>query len=93
MMGLILFVEILEIVSDALLMRPSSVSKLKVIVESLSNEEWFSELYEDSRYSTAIWNNKEIRKILLVPMNIEMIKNDAEKANQFKDLVKRSTDT
>jgi hypothetical protein len=29
MMGLILFVEILEIVSDALLMRPSSVSKLK----------------------------------------------------------------
>jgi hypothetical protein len=54
MMGLILFVEILEIVSDALLMRPSSFSKLKVVIESLSNEEWFRELYEDSRYSTAI---------------------------------------
>jgi hypothetical protein len=89
----ILFVEILEIVSEALLMRPSSFSKLKVAIESLSNEEWFRELYEDSRYSTAIWNNKEIRKILLVPMNIEMIKNDAEKANQFKDLVKSITDT
>lgn len=34
-------VDFLELVSDAILMRPSSYSKLKIAIENLSNEEWF----------------------------------------------------
>lgn len=84
--------DFLELVSDAILMRPSSYSKLKIAIENLCNEEWFRDLYKDSKYSTVIWYNKDIKKILLVPTNIEMMKKDAEKAKQFIELVKKSTD-
>jgi hypothetical protein len=83
-------VDFFDLVSGAIVMRPSSYSKLKIAIENLSNEEWFRELYKDSRYTTATWYNKDIKKILLVPSNIEMLKKDKEKAKQFIDLVIKS---
>lgn len=87
----ILLVEFFELASYAILMRPSSYSKLKTTIEILSNEEWFRELYKDPRYCRAFWYNRDIKKILLDPMNIEMLKTDVEKVKQFVELMKKNT--
>lgn len=81
--------EFIDIVSGAILMKANSYSKQKMAIESLSCEEWFRELYKDSSYAKVIWYNKEIKK-LLVSTNIEMMKRDEVKVNQFIQLVKRS---
>ena len=87
--GGLLLMDFLEVVADAILMKSSSISKLKRAIESLSNEEWFRELYQDPMYCTAIWYNKDLRNLLIDPMNREELKNDAEKAKQFIELVKK----
>lgn len=72
-------------------MRPNSYSKLKMAIESLCSEKWFREFYKDSKYVEAIWYNKDIKKILLVSTNIEMMKKDENKAKHFIKLVKNRT--
>ncbi len=56
--------------------------------KNLSSEEWFRELYVDARYTKVIWHNYNVKKVLLLPGNVEMIKNDKKKAQEFIELVK-----
>ncbi|KQU17834.1 hypothetical protein ASG61_28285 [Bacillus sp. Leaf75] len=60
-----------DLLSYGILIRPTSYSKLKLVIEVLTSEEWFRDLYKVSSYNTVIWKNKEIRKILLDSQKIK----------------------
>ncbi|QOR68033.1 hypothetical protein IM538_07840 [Cytobacillus suaedae] len=70
-------------------MKPNSHSKLKLAIENLSTEEWFRDLYKNKHYTTRIWNNKDIKKILLNPRNVELIKTNENHTKLFIKLVKK----
>ncbi|CAH0316301.1 hypothetical protein SRABI96_05233 [Peribacillus sp. Bi96] len=83
--------DFIQLISDVIiLMKPTSYSKLKMAIENLSSEGWFRELYADARYTKVIWHNNNIKKVLLLPGNVEMIKKDEKKAQEFIELVKSS---
>ncbi|NGY88534.1 hypothetical protein F6Y05_36690 [Bacillus megaterium] len=75
--------EFKDLLSYSILMRPTSYSKLKLAIEELTSEEWFRDLYKVPSYNTVIWKNKNIKKILLVPKKVEMIK---KKSTAFNGL-------
>ncbi|KWW21485.1 hypothetical protein AS888_16650 [Peribacillus simplex] len=74
--------------SEIILLKATSSSKLKMAIENLSSEEWFRELYVDARYTHVFWHNNKIIKVLLIPANIEVLKKDEKKAQEFIELVK-----
>ncbi|MGM9968716.1 MAG: hypothetical protein ACI383_14600 [Rummeliibacillus sp.] len=81
--------DFIQLIADVIvLMKPTSYSKLKMAIEDLSSEEWFRELYADARYTKVIWHNKNIKKVLLTPGNVEIIKKDENKSQEFIKLVK-----
>jgi len=69
-------------------MKPTSYSKLKLAIEELTTEDWFRELYKVPSYNTTIWKDKQIKRILLDPQKIKMIKQDQYHAMEFINLVK-----
>ncbi|WP_285766910.1 hypothetical protein [Peribacillus sp. SI8-4] len=83
--------DLIQIISEIILMKPTSFSKLRMAIENLSSEEWFRKLYVDAQYTHVIWYNKKIKKVLLVPANVEMLKTDEKKAQEFIKLVKGCT--
>ncbi|MFB8425056.1 hypothetical protein ACFC4S_23855 [Priestia megaterium] len=80
--------EFKDLLSYSILMRPTSYSKLKLAIEELTSEEWFRDLYKVPSYNTVIWKNKNIKKILLVPKKVEMIKKNQQHSMDFINLVK-----
>ncbi|MFI8495801.1 hypothetical protein ACIGC1_23365 [Peribacillus butanolivorans] len=51
-------VDFIHIISDAIIMRSTSYSKIKMAIENLSSEGWFRELYEEAQYTKVIWHNR-----------------------------------
>jgi len=82
--------EFKDLLSYGILMKPTSYSKLKLAIEELTTEDWFRELYEAPSYNTTIWKDKQIKRILLDPQKIKMIKQDQYHAMEFINLVKES---
>ncbi|MGU3397195.1 MULTISPECIES: hypothetical protein [Priestia] len=84
--------EFKDLLSYGILMKPTSYSKLKLAIEQLTTEEWFKELYKVPSYNTTIWKDKQIKRILLDPQKIKMIKQDQSHAMEFIDLIKESAE-
>lgn len=82
--------EFKDLLSYGILMKPTSYSKLKLAIEELTTEDWFRELYKVPSYNTTIWKEKQIKRILLDPQKIKMIKQDQYHAMEFINLVKES---
>ncbi|MBT2281424.1 hypothetical protein J7E51_26575 [Priestia megaterium] len=80
--------EFKDLLSYGILMRPTSYSKLKLAIEELTSEEWFRDLYKVPSYNTVIWKNKNIKKILLDPKKVKMIKKNQQHSMDFINLVK-----
>ncbi|PFK65066.1 hypothetical protein COJ21_24940 [Priestia megaterium] len=80
--------EFKDLLSYGILMKPTSYSKLKLAIEGLTSEEWFRELYKVPSYNTTIWKDKQVKKILLDPQKVKMIKKDQYHAMEFINLVK-----
>ncbi|MBE4906523.1 hypothetical protein IMZ08_00445 [Bacillus luteolus] len=78
-----------DLIGDAILMKPVSHSKLRLAIENLSTEAWFRDLYKNTQYTNVIWNDKNIKKILLNPRNVELIKTNQYHRNVFIKLVKK----
>jgi len=82
--------EFKNLLSYGILMKPTSYSKLKLAIEELTTEEWFRELYKVPSYNTTIWKDKQVKRILLDPQKIKMIKQDQYHAMEFINLIKES---
>jgi len=82
--------EFKNLLSYGILMKPTSYSKLKLAIEELTTEEWFRELYKIPSYNTTIWKDKQVKRILLDPQKIKMIKQDQYHAMEFINLIKES---
>lgn len=84
-----IIVFIIELFANAIFYFYTPKSKLEKNIDKLKNEEWFSSLYEDYRYSYIIWHNKKVKRFLIKPKNIELlIKNEQEKES-FIHLIKQ----
>jgi len=83
--------EFKDLLSYGILMKPTSYSKLKLAIEELTTEEWFRELYKVPSYNTTIWKDKQVKRILLDPQKVKMIKQDQYHAMKFINLVKESS--
>lgn len=67
---------------------PNPKTKFEKHIERLKEEEWFSSLLADYRYSYIIYENRKVRRFLSSERNLKMIISmDAEKEN-FIRLVK-----
>lgn len=80
--------EFKDLLSYGILMRPTSYSKLKLAIEELTSEEWFRDLYKVPSYNTVIWKNNKIKKILLDPKRVKMIKKNQQHSMDFINLLK-----
>lgn len=80
--------EFKDLLSYGILMKPTSYSKLKLAIEELTTEEWFRELYKVPSYNTTIWKDKQVKRILLDPQKIKIIKQNQYHAIEFINLVK-----
>ncbi|MBT2659075.1 hypothetical protein J7E81_28285 [Bacillus sp. ISL-18] len=66
---------------------PTSKSKLEKNIDELTEEEWFSNLYQDVRYSYIIWHNKKVKHYLRRTENIKVLKSSADDREKFIQLV------
>ncbi|MGG0482470.1 hypothetical protein ABEY65_03645 [Priestia aryabhattai] len=82
--------EFKDLLSYGILMKPTSYSKLKLAIEELTTEGWFRELYKVPSYNTTIWKDKHVKRLLLDPQKVKMIKQDQYHAMEFINLVKES---
>jgi len=80
--------EFKDFLSYGILMKPTSYSKFKLAIEELTTEEWFRELYKVPSYNTTIWRDQQVKKILLNPQKVKMIKQDQYHAMEFINLIK-----
>ncbi|WP_281999015.1 hypothetical protein [Priestia flexa] len=79
-----------DLISNTILMYPTSYSKLRNNIEDLSKEHWFKELYSDPKYNNLIWKNKKIKVYLLNKKNISSLKNSKEEQLKFINLLEKS---
>ncbi|HDX9610940.1 TPA: hypothetical protein ROY01_001971 [Bacillus toyonensis] len=61
--------------------------KLKHHIAKLSEFEWFRNLHEDTKYTSLIWSNRQIKKYILTSANIEALIKSEKKQKEFVHLV------
>ncbi|XLP24362.1 hypothetical protein ACFMB7_10855 [Bacillus toyonensis] len=61
--------------------------KLKHHIAKLSGFEWFRNLHEDTKYTSLIWSNRQIKKYILTSANIEALIKSEKKQKEFVHLV------
>lgn len=67
---------------------PSPEGKLEKHIKRLKEEDWFSSLEEDYRYSYIIHQNRKVRRYLCNEKNIKMITSMDEEREKFIKMVK-----
>ncbi|MCI0765892.1 hypothetical protein [Bacillus sp. TL12] len=68
-----------DIIADITLFYPRTDAKLKHYIAKLSEQEWFRDVHEDTRYTGIVWNNQKIKKFILAPVNMKLLTTSKEK--------------
>lgn len=76
-----------DVIADIILFYPRNDMKLKHHIAKLSEFEWFRKLYEDTKYTRLIWNNRKNKKFILSSTNMEALINSEKKQKEFVRLV------
>ncbi|HEK9102634.1 hypothetical protein KFD70_21565 [Bacillus pfraonensis] len=76
-----------DVIADIILFYPRTDAKLKHYIARLSEQEWFRDVYEDTRYTGLIWNNRKIKKLILAPANMKLLTTSKEKQEELIQLI------
>ncbi|MDM5154960.1 hypothetical protein QUF88_14370 [Bacillus sp. DX1.1] len=74
-------------ISNIILLYPRADLKLRHHIAMLSEEEWFRALHEDARFTSLIWNNRRIKKFLLLSSNMELLTKSKSKQQELTQLI------
>ncbi|PFA22615.1 MULTISPECIES: hypothetical protein [Bacillus cereus group] len=78
---------LLDIIVDIILFYPRNDAKLKYHIAQLSEQEWFQEVHEDTRYIEIIWNNRKIKRLILSPSNMKLLIKSKEKQKELLEII------
>jgi hypothetical protein len=76
-----------DVIADIILFYPRNDMKLKHHIAKLSELEWFRNLHEDLKYTSLIWSNRKIKKLILSTTKMEALINSEKKQIEFVQLV------
>ncbi|WP_410982561.1 hypothetical protein [Bacillus cereus] len=76
-----------DIIADITLFYLRTDAKLKHYIAKLSEQEWFRDVHEDTRYTVMISNNRKIKKFILASANMKLLTTSKEKQEELIQLI------
>ncbi|MED1594737.1 MULTISPECIES: hypothetical protein [Bacillus] len=76
-----------DVIADIILFYPRTDAKLKYHIAQLSEQEWFRDVHEDTRYTGIIWNNRKIKRLILLPTNMKLLTKSKEKQKELIQII------
>ncbi|PFK41989.1 hypothetical protein COI93_12020 [Bacillus cereus] len=76
-----------DVIVDIILFYPRNDAKLKYHIAQLSEQKWFRNVHEDTRYTEIIWNNRKIKRLILSTSNMKLLIKSKEKQKELLQII------